>query len=947
MFSFLISFHIEAFDLLFWRDHLPDDVYRSHNHYEFDSCKHLENFEDVYQISCIETLDNTLSQELQSLLNTSLELSKRDFESEITRDLRRFILDEIKSQYEWQMQLRNCFSLIAGRHDGISDWCYNKASVMREDIVDVVSQLRLHLAFSGDRSALMPGVAPRFRYRSDIRHPHSDQNFSIPPIQEQSEIDLLEEAFEEEIIEYTQSWLERREADSCVTEADGEFQFKNASCSSANLPFLNDYLNMRMERATDDHRNRYHQLIGLYPYALFIQDYPLPEDENLLNIILANSLDDLSAQLLDQYQELENRSEDNFYFLHRYPNLVESYLKKYGANSLSCDALQTLYRRHGEGQRNDLLADVGIAAGAVLGGGACILTSGLVCALGVAVGTEALFIGKDQRRLNEGLGLYRAQLIEGDRVDDLYHNRNLSLAFAPLSFVGLEGARGVQSGMRSRSLSRRFRENLYFSPTSPEQNSTWIQRAREGRGDFYLDIENGALKRLNDTIGDKNIVTVMTNLHKRILFEELESLSSTFPNVEIYRYSDFKSSRFSFDFPNGQQPEGFTSELQSLYARVSQRFDREVREAVDIDLSTENPAGWFSAGSGQSADQAGLAARQSRNLDRSVHQVRNFNEVTPLLSELRESIEISRLALQREFVGTPLNRLIQEEREGVFMPTLEVFEVMRKNMTSSLDHLSEVFIRRFNVDISHEQLQTLKNYIRDVDRFSPGIWIEERTLANLDLAEYGGFSVDFKGLGAQNIRQVALDLSHVDDPIDASIRRLREGEGRVTDLFSEGRNGFVELMRRELDRMEVSFVHQCSGDDCVFLPSRPLSEREQRVIADAMSSQVNPSNQRVSFIPPGIRPEYRSELAVHGELIEKNVRSLVEGYLDGMITPEVMGQVSLAVRMPTTLGQGSPQLISATSDSISTAPHFQESLERAFTLAIRKANSELGTSYSP
>lgn len=96
-----------------------------------------------------------------------------------------------------------------------------------------------------------------------------------------------------------------------------------------------------------------------------------------------------------------------------------------------------------------MAGDVGIGAAAILGGGICYFTAGLGCAIGVAVVTETVALTRSASNLSETMADTRVSLAEGDDVDAARTDLAFSLAFAPLSFVGLEAGRGLKPAARS------------------------------------------------------------------------------------------------------------------------------------------------------------------------------------------------------------------------------------------------------------------------------------------------------------------------------------------------------------------------------------------------------------------------------------------------------------------------------------------------------------------
>ena len=512
--------------------------------------------------------------------------------------------------------------------------------------------------------------------------------------------------------------------------------------------------------------------------------------------------------------------------------------------------------------------------------------------------------------------------------------------------------RGAGNNFAKRYFSRETLRNtqhwLHYTATSPLQNRSWIRAARQSSAQLYFDVENAALKRLNDTLGDKNIVTALTNLHKHVLFDEMQTLLQKYPGLKVEQYSDFKSARFAFNFPGGKVPADFQAELNLVMNKVNQRFDAEVAKIEWLDLSEKNPHQWFKAGLGQTADQAGLATRQARSADRS-GAIKSFAEVSGVLAQKRSGIESTRVLMEKTFVGDSA-KLLTSAANGIKVPSLEVFELLRKAKGKSDAELAELIKKRFNVPLSAEQASTLSKYASEVDQFSPGLWLEDRVVANLDEAEFGGFSADFKGMGARNLQQVALDLAHPGDDLAASVARLRAGEAQVTAGFDQAKSSYQQLIARELKAMGVEVINKCSGDDCVSLPAKTLTRAQEQKVLDSIARTGGADGYRLSFIPPGIKASDRTNLAVHGELIEKEVRTILTGFGPGKVAPEVMSQIAMGVRMPREVGKGSVELMLSEGRSGVLTPELSQTLDLALNEAALKVNrnlaAELGSEFA-
>ena len=280
-----------------------------------------------------------------------------------------------------------------------------------------------------------------------------------------------------------------------------------------------------------------------------------------------------------------------------------------------------------------------------------------------------------------------------------------------------------------------------------------------------------------------------------------------------------------------------------------------------------------------------------------------------------------------------------EKTDSSFVPKLEVFEILRKEKSVSsiqdtflkrygvqlsekeakekaISSVQDTFLRRYGIQLSEAEATDLLNYSSKLDSLTPGLWIGKREVANLDAAELGGMSGDITGMGAQNVRQVALDLREgTNSSFEDLLVKLRKGEAEVTKEVSRIKGEFRETVTSTLRSRGFSddlLEEVCSGDDCILVikKNKPLSSQDQEALVRAFASKPKPTQFRLSFIPEGIeQASLRTNLAVDGELIEKSIRRLKTGIREGEISPEVFNDLTIATSMPTTRGSGKVDLI--------------------------------------
>lgn len=703
---------------------------------------------------------------------------------------------------------------------------------------------------------------------------------------------------------------------------------------------MQQFRNKLQEQAKEN----YETILNEAPYLAFADQAEIGTGPYGADAIIMKSLGIMGDHALDQYTEWQHKKPREFLEFFKYPNIIEEFIttRQGSTGKLMCDIYEDYHEMYGPGGTEEIMETIGIATTALVGGGLCAMTAGLGCAVAVAVGTEAMAIGSSQMDLNQTLNFSRSGLVSRQDVAQAQDRRNTDLLLAPLSFVGLKAGRTLaatseRTVARAGSRSARpalFDTHLNFNPTTASDNALWIARAKSSSDGLFFDVENAALKRLNDSLGDKNLVTALTNLHKDILFKKIDALKRKYPNLDILKYSDFKSSRFSF---GGEIPPSLKNELTQIFEEANDEFAKRVAARTDISIpDSETPSKWFNAGVGANADQAGLAARHARQTPRGGSQILHMDNVREQVQTSMRSIEE-----QRQKVTSFMPAKLLEGSGQTQIPSTEVFEVLRKAKDAEPEELAQLLRTRFDTNLTPAQAEELLDYSKNVDQFSPGIWIEERVVANLDEAVHGGFSVDFKGMGARNVSQVARDLAASGDDVDLAIRTIREGEGVVTKQFDDAKEGFQNLVSETLNDLKIPVKTQCSGDDCVSIPTAVLPDVAKEKMMAAIARTENPSGYRLSFIPPNIVAKERSVVAVHGELVEKKVRKNLTGFGDEMIPPALLDKVTFALDMPSHLGRGDVRLLVRPADGVELTSEQRRLIQENLAPAVNKVNKEI------
>ncbi len=943
---------------------------KDYTQYEYPSCQQYnDDVSESYFAACEdgEITYRPIDQDSIRSLNLPAKLlTKQDIQHQLLSEVKSSLVDKMKTQFQRLGTHYECLKF-AGSSTRISRYCQNIIEGYLNSTQEYLPKMRTSLSMMQSSSPRITGESTygvysgdlsRINPEKDISHPYYDHEIDELSDQEYEEIKNQKVLQRERIT--NEFFKEYRESHPNIDERcrSNNLEDLNSTCRMMIAPSLFQYTIRKENEVKNEAKEYYSNVVSQYPHLPFMKsrEIPLKREDQITNI--KEAIKELYDQAKAQFDQWENAELEEYTDFFHYPKVIENILEdKIGHSKIQCDVLEGIHQEYGPGGDREFYRNIGIALGTLAGGGVCVFTGGLACAVGVAIIGEAASIIPQQQQLSFSESLFRSQIIDSDQVNLDEEGRNLSVAMAPLSFIGLKGAQVARSTTRNlatheiddltRSIThsssaltqRQLKDLINYQATTPLQNRAWIELAKStSKGEtLFFDIENAAIKRLNDTLGDKNLVTSLTNLHKTLVKTEVDEWLKKYPDLDINFYSDFKSLRIAI---NGDLPLELRNKIKMEFAdllkNVNTKFQNKVNQ-IDSDFPEvlSNAQTWFKAGIGETADQAGLAARSARNRSTSLIDLK---EVHSNLSEELTSIQSLRKSLQENLP----NNLINNEH-GI--PNMDVIEFYRKKASSFSTEDPSIFIthfkNRFGVELDANQASKLVDYLNRVDQFSPGLWLEQRVVANLDDAEFGGFSADFKGLGAKNLQQVAIDLERNPQSLEQTLETLRQGEGLVTENFDSSKSFYRDVITRTLEEDGIATRNLCSGDDCVSLPTQALPDLTKEKILASLAKHGPPDGQRLAFIPPGIDPNKRSILAVHGELIEKQVRGSLTGFSENQISPEVLKKVAFAVDMPSQLGSGSPRLMIASSPDLKLTTEQRKTIEESYSQIMNKVNADI------
>jgi hypothetical protein len=477
-------------------------------------------------------------------------------------------------------------------------------------------------------------------------------------------------------------------------------------------------------------------------------------------------------------------------------------------------------------------------------------------------------------------------------------------------------------------------ENMNRIFTSTRENEAWIKVAEQvptERPTKFYDIENSAMKRLNDTTDNKNLVTALTNKQKEIFFNDLYEIQRKYPQVEFLPYSDFKSVRLAVRAkdPAGIIPPQLNQELMNLFKSTNASYAKALVDNKVISAS-EKAQDWFRAGTGTTADKAAMAARYSRSVT-GENQMIGFTDssVQKGLQSSLSKTERYRTQLQASLGGTSIMEAVPGTTHQMTL-SKETFEIARK--AKSAAEVKEAVALRTGTDITEAQAKQILDYSKSVDEFSPSIRVAERQVTTLEDATHGGITIDFVGLGAQNSQATANALARSKD-LTVALKEARVHESIVTSLLDDKKRNITNAIQKVLKEQNIDAVIKVSGDDMVVKPAKPLDSATKAKIAQAISQVEDPASVRLSSVSQNVTDgTARSVLAAQGESVEKALRKT----LSGKIPKEKLSQTTFMVDIDkTTAGTNQAKLIMSNRYSDLTNAEKKE-IQKAFHEAVRQ-----------
>jgi hypothetical protein len=954
---------------------------------------------NYYLAKCSDGGYKSVSQ-IKKLSKDVSRVEKKIIKDNVLSELKRFTLQSIKKNENGLIKLKKCLAQQTPQ-------CEKVKEALLFQTRKGLPELRQLMALTNTtkRQVYNEGSIRRsYRYFVDRDIEHEVDEFDIKPLSDK-ELEQAQKISDAVLNEEKQKYLKSVSDDyPCVKRSAPTYTTKSCTRHAHSRLSTQYFLNYKeqIKPAKDEYRKQ----VSENPIFGMLSVRGDESDQEILEDV---------GKSIDRIIEANNKTYDNVYELEddELPKLTvngpafEAFMKLNGPSQILCDVSEELKADYSADQWKDTALFMG---GVLVGSGVCLFTGGLACGVAVAVlaegysGYESLStIDQTREAAISNIGdvqSYNDSVTEGVTGALLavvpgfapgkkvatnlyrgYKSGNAGLSSFDQTFVGkwIKGNHGGQ-GRREVDklrqtefpLEKSYKDKDAFTEgfkdyvmTSPQVNKRWIDNAMNDEAAMYLDIENAALKRLNDGLGDKDLVTALTNMHKQLMFNKVNKmLSEKYPNVEFDMYSDFKSLRFAFkpkDMPESLQKR-IQTDLNLVFENANQEYAKMIKNLDGIPDSEEAQK-WFQAGYGHTADQAGQAAKKARGIDRDIPAVTTFDSVKDSVKDDIRQIDNYHSALKARKYDKLTESVTFSGDKTLSIPVIETIRKVKvsqsevdKLVASSGGRLSpkeahdriesiklmDAIRKKFGVELNDREAAQMLAYNKRLDTLTPGLWQEERVTVGLDKADYGGFTGDVTGMGAKNIQQVAKDVFKTDGATPESlIKQTRRGEQAVTQTFEDIKKNFKTTVKKTLKKNKIPHETKCSGDDCVVVPTRELTIAEEKAVIGAFKDQGNPSQYRLSFIPKDVTAKTRTQLATHGELIEKEFRKIMAGVGKDQIPPERLAKVTMGTKMPGSTGSGKVTMYLGVGKGAKLTESEVKVLQKAYKDAVAKANKGL------
>lgn len=419
---------------------------------------------------------------------------------------------------------------------------------------------------------------------------------------------------------------------------------------------------------------------------------------------------------------------------------------------------------------------------------------------------------------------------------------------------------------------------------------------------IYFDVENSVQKTLNDQVfTEKTAVDAINNSFFEKFNRNLGKNSDLMSRLEG-EYKDYKSYRIRLKLRPGDDQKKYELLLASLYKKTNEEFvtdDAFKAIAKSMPPRTDavvDPASWFLSGAGDNALEANMAARSARSsaAKGKTSELTLFKDQAAALSREVEGIEKLRSSLISNKLLIEKN-ILEKSSNGNIIPSKSMVGILRKvkpsDFTTEKDFFNAIKLKTkeiYGADLDDDTTRSLGLYFKKVDSLSPPLFATERVLIDLKQANHGIVSVDFAGIGVDNIYEQMKVLSEVplagsvEKKLSQSFSKMQVGVDQVTKQMNDAKKSFDEAVAKieKTDKKSTQF----SGDDGIFMPgSKKWDLADKSKLINELARTGDPAKFRVTFVATHfdngkiIQTAERSQRIVRAENLEKDIRSKIIG----------------------------------------------------------------------
>lgn len=459
---------------------------------------------------------------------------------------------------------------------------------------------------------------------------------------------------------------------------------------------------------------------------------------------------------------------------------------------------------------------------------------------------------------------------------------------------GTKGIGELRNSLEIKNLKRDYPSDIRLPAGSNDEyirlkNADTLAKSKS----IYFEVENSVLKELNDHVfQDKGAVDALNNAFMSKLYKNIQNDPILSARIKG-QYKDYKSLRLRVPLKQGENDENFRQLFNALYQKTNNEFVKELqnrRITQKLPPSTGDVgdvSSWFKAGSGKSSIEANLAARNIRNTE-NAQRTANFRvEAQKIKNRL---IEVNNLGKMFNYEKLIKAKIVERLPNGSTILSKDVIDIIRKERLAGHKDKAALYQAIQNkIKQTHGEgvttlmTQNMVSYYEKIDSLSPPVYASSRVAINLAQAKHGIVSVDFAGLGSENLYQQmkAVSSANASQRIEKTISEIEKSVDQVTLRMNKAKKEFNDIVK-SVDNNSSST--RFSGDDGIYMPrAGELTHLQKQQIVKKLSQSSDPSQFRLTFVDDhylsgkSIPQAERSRQIVKAEGIEKKMRSFMVG----------------------------------------------------------------------